>query len=541
MDSQEDPLPFLVMPYFPLGNLEDLHSERPIAMEEAIALFFQALNALQYLHPRGVAHRDLKPENILVASRSPLSIKLADFGLANDRPDLKTVCGTQRYTAPEVYLGDLYTASVDLWSLGVIILQYTYGLPEAPKQKRRQHNNPLSIVQEWGVAWCRRVVDYANDWESGGLIDLLTTGMLRITPEKRLYASSCLTTGYHVGLFNGHFAGLGSATPRQTALQGEIGDDDGSTTILVGALWDTVGESSYHDGNSQTGCNHPNRTFKALESRNLQAPSSPSDREGHDSQIGSFETGIDRRVSNVQSLIDHSSALEAGSKCLGYKRRRAKAMGSVNKSSSRERIKRRAPEDRLMQIPISRTDRTSDQLLGHQGESNRSYTMYDAVLTLLRDLLQSKCQNTDIDDRTNTLIGELSEYLAELEITGMRLTRNDLSGRAIVATGLDCQETVLASLTPSELTSSIADLAAHLLHMVHLQNPRPISTSTVPVEDPPPRTCIITDDDRSQSWTVSSIDSPVSSPTARQYGLTYPSVLLDCANVSGGSIPSISC
>ena len=133
MDSREDPFPFLVMPYFPLGNLEDLHSESPIAVEETIALFFQALNALRYLHPRGVAHRDLKPENILVESRSPLSIKLADFGLANDRPDLKTVCGTQRYTAPEVYLGDLYTTSVDLWSLGVIILQYTYGLPEEPR------------------------------------------------------------------------------------------------------------------------------------------------------------------------------------------------------------------------------------------------------------------------------------------------------------------------------------------------------------------------------------------------------------------------
>ena len=372
------------------------------------------------------------------------------------------------------------------------------------------------------------------------MIDLLTTGMLRITPEERLSASSCLTIGYHAGLFDGHFAGLGSATPRQTALQGEIGDDDGSTTILVSALWDTVGESSYHDGNSQTGCNHPNRTFEALESRNLQAPSFPSDREGHDSQIESFETGIDRRGSNVQSLIDHSSALEDGSKCLGgYKRRRAKAVGSVNKSSSRERIKRRVPENCLTQIPISRTNRTSDQRLGHQGESDQSDTMYDAVLALLRDLLQNKSQNTDIDDCTNTLIGELSEYLAELEITGMRLAQNDLPGRAIIATGLDRQEIVLASLTPSELTSSIADLAAHLLHMVHLQNPRPISLSTVPVEDPPPGTCIITDDDRSQSWTVSSIDSHIPIPTARQYGLTYPSALLDYANVSGGSIPSI--
>lgn len=56
MDFREDPMPFLVMPYFPLGNLEDLHSKSPIAMEETMDILFQAFNALGYLNPRGVAH-----------------------------------------------------------------------------------------------------------------------------------------------------------------------------------------------------------------------------------------------------------------------------------------------------------------------------------------------------------------------------------------------------------------------------------------------------------------------------------------------------
>jgi hypothetical protein len=155
----------------------------------------------------------------------------------------------------------------------------------------------------------------------------------------------------------------------------------------------------------------------------------------------------------------------------------------------------------------------------------------------LTDLLWSKSQDIDIDDRTNILIGELSEFLAQLEITGMRLTRNDLSGHTIVATGLDCREIVLASLTHSELMSSIADLAAHLLHMVQLQNPRPASTPAVPVDDPPPRAYFITDDNRSQSWTVNSIDSHLSISTVQQYRLTYPSALLDCTNISGCSVP----
>ena len=210
-------------------------------------------------------------------------------------------------------------------------------------------------------------------------------------------------------------------------------------------------------------------------------------------------------------------------------------MVSANKTSSRERIKRRPPEDRLTQVPISRTDTVSDQRLGHQGEMNQSSTMYDTVLVLLMDLLGSKSQDVNIDNCTNTLIEELSEYLAGLEITGMRLTRNDLSGQDIVARGLDCREMVLFSLAPSELLSSVADLAAHLL-MVQLQNPRPLSTPTKPMDHPLPRAHIITDDHRSESRTVSSINSHLPTLTARRYRLTYPSALLDCTNISGCSV-----
>lgn len=536
MDFREDPLPFLVMPYLPLGNLEDLHSESPIAVEETIDLFFQALNALRYLHPRGVAHRDLKPENILVESRSPLSIKLADFGLANDRPDLKTVCGTQRYTAPEVYLGIKYTASVDLWSLGVIILQYTYGLPKAPRQRRGQHKNSPAMLEEWGLAWCRRVVDHANDWDSDDLIDLLTTGMLRMTPEERLSASACLKKGCDLRLFDGHSLNSGSATPtRRTAAQGENSDDDGSTTILLGALWDTQRERSNRDGDRTGRCTP---TSGLLESCNLRAPSPPSNGDRNGSQFGSFGTGFENRGSNVQLPVNQSCPREAGSKHLGgYKRPRSTAVGSADKSSSRERIKRRPPEGRLTQIPVSHTDRVSDQRLGHQGESNQFCTTYEIVLALLKDLLGNKSQDIDIDNRTSTLIKELSEYLARLEITGMRLTWNDLSGHAIVATGSDCRETVLATLNLSESMNSIADLAAHLLHVVQLQKSQSASTPPVPVDDPPTRVDIITDDDHSQSWTVNSIDSHWSISTAQQYGLTYPSALLDYTNNSGCSIP----
>ncbi len=126
------------MLYFPLGSLKNLHNENSIAQQETIDLFFQALNTLRYLHSRDVMYRDLISKNILVKSRFPLSIKLADFGLANNKPDLKIFCGTREYIASEIYLGKSYTVLVDLWLLEIIIFQYIYSLPKTTTQKRGQ-------------------------------------------------------------------------------------------------------------------------------------------------------------------------------------------------------------------------------------------------------------------------------------------------------------------------------------------------------------------------------------------------------------------
>lgn len=124
-----------------------------------------------------MAYRDLKPENILVESRFPLYLQFTDFGLANDQPDLRTFCGTEQYTVPELYIGRSYTTVVDIWSLGVIVLEYVYGLPTHYLRARTKGE---AAMRERGLAWYRRLVEYANDWDPNPLINLLTSGMLRM-------------------------------------------------------------------------------------------------------------------------------------------------------------------------------------------------------------------------------------------------------------------------------------------------------------------------------------------------------------------------
>ena len=121
------PRPFLVMKYFPLGSLRSQHDRASLIAGDVVDVLFQELIVLEHLHSRGVAYRDLKSDNILVEQRSSLRLQFTDFGLANDQFELKTFCGTERYAAPEIFMEESYTIAVDVWSLGVMVLEYAYG------------------------------------------------------------------------------------------------------------------------------------------------------------------------------------------------------------------------------------------------------------------------------------------------------------------------------------------------------------------------------------------------------------------------------
>jgi len=125
---------WVVMEYCNGGCLADILEEfENVALTEAQIAYCcrEVLAALCYIHDCNRMHRDIKSDNILLTMDG--GIKLADFGYAAQMTKSKvnrtTIVGTPYWMAPELIRGQEYNNKVDIWSLGIMIVEMAEGEP----------------------------------------------------------------------------------------------------------------------------------------------------------------------------------------------------------------------------------------------------------------------------------------------------------------------------------------------------------------------------------------------------------------------------
>ncbi|CAL8111228.1 unnamed protein product [Orchesella dallaii] len=139
----EDEL-WVVMEYLEGGALTDIVTHARMDEEQIATVCKQCLKALAYLHSQGVIHRDIKSDSILLAADG--RVKLSDFGfcaqVSQELPKRKSLVGTPYWMSPEVISRLPYGTEVDIWSLGIMVIEMVDGEPpffnEPPLQAMRR-------------------------------------------------------------------------------------------------------------------------------------------------------------------------------------------------------------------------------------------------------------------------------------------------------------------------------------------------------------------------------------------------------------------
>ncbi|XP_072553053.1 serine/threonine-protein kinase PAK 6b isoform X2 [Salminus brasiliensis] len=122
---------WVIMEYLQGGALTNIVSETRLTEEQIATVCEAVLQALAYLHAQGVIHRDIKSDSILLTLDG--RIKLSDFGfcaqISKDIPKRKSLVGTPYWMAPEVISKTPYGTEVDVWSLGIMVVEMVDGEP----------------------------------------------------------------------------------------------------------------------------------------------------------------------------------------------------------------------------------------------------------------------------------------------------------------------------------------------------------------------------------------------------------------------------
>ena len=114
-------------------RIDTLHQQGQVMDSvEAVRIFSQLADALNYAHDQGIIHRDIKPVNVLM-DRSGRPI-LSDFGiakvLASTQMNLThpgAGVGTPEYMSPEQCQGGPIDNRADIYALGVMLFEVMTG------------------------------------------------------------------------------------------------------------------------------------------------------------------------------------------------------------------------------------------------------------------------------------------------------------------------------------------------------------------------------------------------------------------------------
>jgi serine/threonine protein kinase len=175
--------PYLVMQLIRGQSLSALLRGGPLPVELAVPVTALLSDALAHVHSRGIVHRDVKPSNILLDQQTVPY--LGDFGIALLSGESRVtgadeIVGTPAYLAPEQVYGGRLGPAVDVYALGLVLLECLTG--------RREYNGTSKMKAALARLERQPRIPPGLPGPLGALLQAMTS----LEPDRRPSAEQCV-------------------------------------------------------------------------------------------------------------------------------------------------------------------------------------------------------------------------------------------------------------------------------------------------------------------------------------------------------------
>ena len=197
---------YFVMEYIKGLTLGDFILKYKLNIKMIKKLLFQILYSISYLHNQiKICHRDLKSNNIMVYfdKNKNIKIKIIDFGFScyiNNNNKMNEILGTINYSAPELLKGLSYNHKIDIWSIGIILIDmllgYNYYENKYNEYVKNNNNNDKDNINQNKFRYLKNLIlneiinfdEITNDEDLKNLLILF----LNKNPKHRINAIDAL-------------------------------------------------------------------------------------------------------------------------------------------------------------------------------------------------------------------------------------------------------------------------------------------------------------------------------------------------------------
>jgi serine/threonine protein kinase len=130
------------------GSLFDVIRDCPngfMEAQQAASYFWNAVNAMHYVHNQDIIHCDLKSMNFLVHGKT---LKICDFGMSVRKDEREIIGGSPVYMSPEHLMAWRHMSAdfdhrADIYSLGVILFEMLVGYLPYEVLSNHAHDDSL--------------------------------------------------------------------------------------------------------------------------------------------------------------------------------------------------------------------------------------------------------------------------------------------------------------------------------------------------------------------------------------------------------------